>query len=190
MSNRTPDPAPAPHGSAPSGTQVETSGGAAPGSVRRDRRATDAADRAGRPRPTDRLLNLLLLEAERNGRTGLTVCVGPIIVSGTLIGTLAYCGALADRFASSTGGTDMHEAFADSFRGLVDDAHGIARGDRRAPADPAAYEQAAEFLHLADARYVTPSGFLPPGRSGILWRCRVADVTGWSLGDLTVPAFT
>jgi hypothetical protein len=130
------------------------------------------------------MLNLLLLAAERDVRIGLTVSVGGVVVSGTLIGTLAYCRALADQFASAAGGTDMDESLADSFRDLVDDAAGVAGGDRRQPPDAAAYEQSVAFLHLADARYVGATGLLPIGRHGVLWRCPVADVTGWSLGDL------
>ncbi|MHB1225227.1 MAG: hypothetical protein ACYC2G_14465 [Gemmatimonadaceae bacterium] len=149
------------------------------------RRATDGVVREARGRPTDRMLNLLLLAAERDVRVGLTVTAGGVVVSGVLIGTLAYCRALADQFASTAGGTDMDDLFADSFRDLVDDAAGVARGDRRHPPDDASYEQAMSFLHLAEARYVGASGLLPLGRNGILWRCPVSDISGWSLGDLT-----
>lgn len=149
------------------------------------RRATDGVVREGRARPTDRMLNLLLLAAERDVRVGLTVTAGGVVVSGILIGTLAYCRALADQFASTAGGTEMDDLFADSFRDLVDDAAGVARGDRRNPPDDASYEQAMTFLHLADARYVGAAGLLPLGRHGTLWRCPVSDVSGWSLGDLT-----
>ena len=149
------------------------------------RRATDGVERRERGRPPDRMLNLLLLAAERDIRVGLTVNVGGVVVSGTLIGTLAYCRALADQFASAAGGTEMDETFADSFRDLVDDAVGVAGGDRRNPPDAVAYQQAVGFLHLADARYVGGTGLMPMGRHGVLWRCPVCDVSGWSLGDLT-----
>ncbi|HEX3157649.1 MAG TPA: hypothetical protein VHQ45_03985 [Gemmatimonadaceae bacterium] len=131
------------------------------------------------------MLDLLLLAAERDDvHVGLTVMVDGVVVSGTLIGTLAYCQALADHFASAAGGTRMDTAFAEGFRELVDDAAGVAWGDRRHPPDPAAYEQSVAFLHLADARYVSAAGLLPQGRHGVLWRCAVADVRSWSLGEL------
>lgn len=150
------------------------------------RRATDAViSEGGRARPNDRMLNLLLLAAEREVRLGVTVTVEGVVVTGTLIGTLAYCRALADQFASSTGGTEMDDIFADSFRDLVDDAAGVARGDRRDPPDAASYARSVTFLHLSDARYVSPSGLLPHGRNGILWRCPVSDISSWSIGDLT-----
>ncbi len=192
MSDSRSDITPPHHGLSPeSGSErAATSSGMAGEPPSRDRRATDAADRKGRHRPTDRILNLLLLEAERNGRTGITVTVGSLTMTGTLIGTLAFCREMADRFATPIGGTEMDAAFAEAFRSLVDDARDVAQGDRREPADPAAYQEAAEFLHLIDARYVTPAGILPLGRNGVLWRCRVADVTGWSLGDLMPPAHT
>lgn len=131
------------------------------------------------------MLQLLLLAAERDVRIGLTVTAGGSMVTGHLIGTPAYCRALADQFATAAGGTGMDETFADAFRGLVDEAYGVAQGDRRHPADAESYEQSIGFLHLADARYVTPSGLLPAGRRGVLWCCRVEDVTSWSLADLT-----
>ena len=149
-----------------------------------ERRATDGAEHGGRRRPSDRVLDLLLLAAERDVRVGVTIMVDGGVVSGTLIGTLAYCQALADQFASATGGTQMDAAFADGFRDLVDDAAGVAWGDRRQPPDPAAYGQSVAFLHLADARYISAAGVLPHGRHGVLWRCPVADVRSWSLGDL------
>ena len=150
------------------------------------RRATDGGERAVRDRPTDRALQLLLLSAEREDpHVGLTVTVGSTVVTGTLVGTLSYCRAFADQFASAVGGTEMDDRLADSFHDLVEDAVSRAHGDRRFPPDTAAYEQSVLFLHLLDARYVTASGLLPHGRHGVLWRCAVCDVTGWSLGALT-----
>jgi hypothetical protein len=147
------------------------------------RRAADAPGYE-RTRPTDRTLNILLHAAERDVRVGLTVSVGTLVVSGTLVGTVAYCRALADQFATDAGGTGMDETFAEEFRELVDDAWGAAHGDRRQPSDPAAYDQAVQFVHLTDARYINAGEILPHGRRGVLWRCRANDVTSWSLGDL------
>ncbi len=152
-------------------------------------RASDGGERIPRQRRerrSDRALNLLLLAAERGVRIGMTVSVGGVIVTGTLVGALAYCRALADQFASVTGGTDMDETLADSFRDLVDDVSRVSSGDRRNPPDPVSYEHSMSFIHLANARYVSGSaGLLPHGRKGVLWRCPVSDVSGWSLGDLT-----
>lgn len=131
------------------------------------------------------MLNLLLLAAERDVRVGLTVTVDGVVVTGTLIGTLAYCRALADEFVSTTGSTDMDELFAESFHEMVDNAAGLAAGDRRNPPDAESYERSIRFLHLSDARFAVGGGMLPLGRHGVLWRCPVSDVSGWSLGDLT-----
>ena len=150
------------------------------------RRASDPRASGGAARPADRTLALLLHAAERGMHIGLTVAtVDGVTITGTLVGTVDYCRALADQFTAIEGGTVMDEAFAEAFRTLVDDAHGIAQGDRRSNPDAAAFEQAVTFLHLIEARYVSAATFLPHGRHGVLWRCRVADVTSWSLGDLT-----
>lgn len=167
-------PAPAPGGDA-------TAGAPAPSG----RRTADQVTRGVRSRSADRVLQILLLAAERDVRVGMTVTAGGVMVTGNLIGTVAYCQALADQFTTGAGGTGMDETFAEAFRGLVDEAYGIAQGDRRQPADAAAYEHSVCFVHLADARYVTPSGMLPVGRRGVLWCCRVEDITSWSLSDLS-----
>lgn len=151
------------------------------------RRAVDCApDGArGRTRGVDRTLQLLLLAAERGTQLPITLSLeGGTMVTGTLVGTVAYCRELADHFSGMSGGTVMDEELAEAFRSLVDDAHGIAQGDRRHPADPASFERSVRFLHLHDARVVTPSGVLPVGRHGVLWRCRVGEVKGWALGAL------
>jgi hypothetical protein len=148
------------------------------------RRASDPGLRTA-ARPIDRTLTLLLQAAERGAHVGFTVTVDGAVVTGTLVGTVDYCRALADQFVAVEGGTVMDEAFADAFRTLMDDAYGVAQGDRRAAPDAAAFDQAVTFLHLIEARYVSGPTFLPHGRHGVLWRCRVGDITSWSVGDLT-----
>ncbi len=149
------------------------------------RRAADSpGGRSVSTKATDRTLNILLHAAERDVRIGLTVIVDGLVVSGTLVGSVAYCRALADQFVADAGGTGMDEEFAESFHELVDDAYAAAHGDRRHPSDPDAYDQAVQFIHLVDARYVNGSEILPHGRRGVLWRGRACDVTGWSLGEL------
>lgn len=198
MSHPSPDAAQAGQGStdsagkgnkAPTGSpDRRQASGNAEQEISPERRSPGVADRIPRERRQrrpDRALNLLLLAAERDVRIGMTVSVNGVVVSGTLIGALAYCRALADQFATVTGGTAMDEVLADSFRDLVDDVTSATSGDRRDPPDPVAYEHSVAFIHLSDARYVTGSSMLPHGRHGVLWRCPVSDVTGWSLGDLS-----
>ncbi len=160
-------------------------GGDGHGALSPARRASDPGARSTAARPADRTLALLLHAAERGAHVGLTVTVDGAVVTGTLVGTVDYCRALADQFVAAEGGTVMDEAFAEAFRTLMDDAHGVAQGDRRATPDAASFDQAVTFLHLVEARYVSGSTFLPHGRHGVLWRCRVGDVASWSLGDLT-----
>lgn len=143
------------------------------------------AERPSSPaRSVDRTLNVILLAAERDMQMALTVSVAGGVVSGTLISTSAYYRTLADQFASAEGGTDMDELFAEAFRGIIDDARRASKAAHDEWADGAGREPALEYLHMTDARYVSGSAFLPHGRQGVLWRCRAADVSGWSLGDL------
>jgi hypothetical protein len=168
------------NGSGPDGGQ------SAPARRASDAAARAAAEQAADERPRDRTLALLLQAAERGMHVGLTVAtIDGVLVTGTLVGAVEYDRAMADQFTTTHGGTDMDAEFADAFRSLVDDAYGLARGDRRATPDPDAFDQAVPFLHLVEARYVSGPTFLPHGRHGVLWRCRVRDVVSWSLGDLT-----
>ena len=159
---------------------ADTGDAAVPGA----RRASDGVAPSATPRPADRALSLLLLAAERDVRVPMSITVDGVVVSGTLIGTLAYYRAFADQFTSAFGVTEMTEGFADAFRDLVDEAAELARGDRRDPPDPAAYEGAVAFVHLEEARYLGHAGVLPHGRHGVLWRCPVSHITGWSVGEL------
>jgi hypothetical protein len=184
--NHAHDFAPGGHGPGGNGPGGNGHDGSGHGAGPRPARRTSDGGHAAAGRPSDRTLHLLLHAAERGTHVGLTVATHDgVVITGTLVGTVDYCRALADQFAATEGGTVMDESFAEAFRTLVDDAFGIAQGDRRATPDAAAFEHAVTFLHLAEARYVSAATFLPHGRHGVLWRCRVCDVTSWSLGDLT-----
>ena len=41
-----------------------------------------------------------------------------------------------------------------------------------------------DYIHLKNAYYVYESRLLPTVGEGVLWRGRLASVTGWSLGSL------
>jgi hypothetical protein len=171
------------HGNGAHGNGAGDNGAGGPAPARR---ASEAAARPTGERPRDRTLTVLLHAAERGMHVGLTVATSDgVLVTGTLVGAVEFDRAMADQFTASHGGTAMDAEFADAFRSLVDEASGVAHGDRRATPDPDAFEQAVPFLHLVEARYVSGPTFLPHGRHGVLWRCRVSDVTSWSLGDLT-----
>lgn len=150
------------------------------------RRASDPGPHTDAAPATDRTLNLFLHAAERGAQVGITLVLrGGAVVGGTLVGTVTYCQALGDRFASgSSGMTTMDERFAEAFRSLVDDAVEVAQGDRRQPADEQSYERALGFVHLLDARFLAGGALHPAGRHGVLWRCRASEVVGWSLGEL------
>ena len=40
-----------------------------------------------------------------------------------------------------------------------------------------------EYLHLKDARYISPTGVMPE-RPQMLWRGRISEVAGWSWGSI------
>lgn len=160
------------------GTTLQTRAAAPTADARAERRRAQPA--------VDRALELLLLDAERGVHLPLTITTFGSVVTGTLIGSDEYFHAFVNRFTTADGTTGMDEQLADALRGVMDDARRRTRLALDEHPTASADERAIEFLHLGDARYVSGLGFLPHGRSGVLWRCRVADVSGWSLGDLNL----
>lgn len=101
----------------------------------------------------------------------VTVTVSGAVVTGTLIGRDRW----SLEFAEATQTADdtvsvLASAVQSAF--VASDLAGSA--DEHATYD---------YLHMRAARYVTGSSLTPSGPDGVLWRGRLRDVRGWSLGS-------
>jgi hypothetical protein len=157
----------------------------------------------------DRALEVVVSEinglAERqDGGPGVVLTVGGLVIGGTIIPDWQWFDevehAARAAFTVHTGGSidDEHGGWARLLRGfsesLVRDREehraaqhvigGLSENYRRLLARE---ENRTTYIHLSDAR-VLASGVspLPPG--GMLWRGRLAEVSGWSFGHLGEPS--
>lgn len=94
------------------------------------------------------------------------------VITGTLISTKEYFDRFSNAFAEAWPGGPSEEVRS----GFA--AWGEHRGSELAAAeggdDP--------FIHLKNARFVDGSGAVPSGAEGILWRGKLEEVVGFTLG--------
>jgi hypothetical protein len=121
----------------------------------------------------DLVLELLASTADAGDFTvAVTLWTSAGIVSGDLVGAPAWIRALRQEVRSS--GDPQAAVFAADLDGV----------ERHLVTDAAAAQLSREplhHLHLLDAKTLMATGEVFPHR---LWRCRFADVTGWTLGKL------
>ena len=98
---------------------------------------------------------------------GITVNVPGATVTGIMIGPRAWLRILG---ASGEGGA--HE-FLNSLAGGMNQI-----------LENAGREVTTQFLHLRDAQYVSGGRFTPTN-AGLLWRGRLGEIAGFSIGTLT-----
>jgi hypothetical protein len=116
---------------------------------------------------------------EHGGSIPLTVTVGGSVVSGTLIGVGEYYKRTADDLA------DVFPSRADSITAALQDAgkqsvDSVRKHKEQVRAGEAELET-PHFLHLREVRYLSAG----PRTQATLWRARIDDVAGFSLGEAT-----
>lgn len=116
---------------------------------------------------------LAMLDEDESNTSALSVTlqVGGAIVCGELIGHSRWQSELKAWLATVGGSSDV-------ISNLVEIVH--EELSENGPNRPT-------HLHLRDAKFITNyaggiEGFTPQGPSRPLWRARIADVQGWSLG--------
>ncbi|WP_433704437.1 gas vesicle accessory protein GvpU [Paraburkholderia sacchari] len=105
---------------------------------------------------------------------GITIVLGGTVVSGTLIGGKTYF----DTFAQN---------FVDAWPDLAQESRDPLRETLAKPGEHYGngYDEAGtSFIHLKDATIRTPSGYMPTS-TGLLWRGRLSEVSGFSLGSFS-----
>ena len=126
-------------------------------------------DREWTGRRVDWFLQQLVTMANNSGvEFGVTLTVGSGVVTGTLISAQKYFAAFGELFAGGMPG-DGSEVEA-SFRKLGEPE----------PEVGGSFPLAPQFIHLKDAKLITPSGAVP--NQGVLWRGTIASINGFSLG--------
>ncbi|MER5996426.1 hypothetical protein [Streptomyces viridosporus] len=125
-------------------------------------------------RDTYLMMILAMLENDSSNKSALTVTlqVGGVLVTGELISHGRWQDEFKAWLATVGGSSDVLTAVVDT----VDQE--LADQDQDEP---------MQFLHLRDAKFITNyggsmQGISPQGPARPLWRTRIAEVQGWSLG--------
>lgn len=105
---------------------------------------------------------------------GITLTVGGVLVTGTLVSGRAYFEDFADRLSQSFEDPAAAAQVHDSFHQLG----GIY--DRQPNPD----DLLPSYVHLKDVRFFSPAGGSLPDHDGVWWRGRIDQVQGFVLGQL------
>lgn len=119
------------------------------------------------------------INALGGAEVGITLHSSGLIVSGMLISGRSYFEKLIENLESSPD-TGAH-AFAQLFSPFQD----MYANNEVTDAQKGAALLPTGYIHLRDARTFSPTGQSLPGT---LWRARLTEITGWSLGNYTGPA--
>ena len=115
----------------------------------------------------DAVLELLSTMADRGAVVDITLFSGGQVVSGTLVGRDRWLEQFTARAARGGGGG----------RQIAEQVQALFRAADEQRADARA---ARDYLHLAGAQI----DGTPRIAEGLLWRGRISEVAGWSLGSL------
>lgn len=130
-----------------------------------------------RPGDEDWLLDNVIGLANMGIEIGITLTVGGGLVSGLLVGGGEWIKLFADQFQQGVGRgnlPDLADTLANSFRQYSE----IYEGKK-------SLSPQATFIHLKNAHHFIAGTPIPSG-PGVLWRGRLSEVAGFSLGNLEV----
>jgi hypothetical protein len=104
----------------------------------------------------------------------ITLNVSGNIVSGALIGGKQYFKLLGESFASGLGDNEAADSLKATFIKKGEEIYDENTKDIHEP----------NYLHLKDAKFFVGGGGIPSNK-GVLWRGRISEISGFSLGKLS-----
>ena len=111
---------------------------------------------------------------------GVTLNVGGILVSGTLVGGHRYFEGFAEDVAAASPDAETAGRARAFFRSPAAMYRSDARGAREVAADP----EPLAYVHLEDARFFGGAASPIPRGKGVYWRGKLSAVDGFALGVL------
>lgn len=107
---------------------------------------------------------------------GVTLNMGGVIVTGTLVSGRKYFEGVAEEFAAASTSKRTAAYWRRTFRQLGDTYFAPIPADQ--PVTP------PHFFHLRDARFIGLAPPVLPSNRGVWWRGRIVRVDGFFLGTL------
>lgn len=151
--------------------------------------SSDPAD-AGQPEApvvppvaaTDWFLQSLVDFANDHGtETGVTLQIGGLLVSGTIIPGMKYFEEFASLYGS---GFKNDPELGAEYAKLI----GSYKKYLEVPPEDKDNKPLPQYIHLRNARFFAPGQQQPFGNEGVLWRGRITAVGGFFLGTLLAGA--
>jgi hypothetical protein len=150
-----------------------------------------AADGATRPHADPDWMLATLVETVNavGGDTlgiSVTVMAGGGVLTGYLISEASYYrgyGALWSALTTDEAARDRSRAQYEALAQAADAAH-AEMANATTAGTTAGTPPASAYVHLRDARLVTGTALMPNAQAGMLWRGRLADISGFALGAL------
>lgn len=135
------------------------------------------------PLEADGLLQLFISYSELGIETPITLLAGGMAVSGVIISAASYMEKTGAQLSAAVKSHDakLAQTIADSFAALKQDVE-----EQSLAADQTG-TLSARFIHLQHAKYYVPGQDpLPSNADGVLWRGRLSEVSGFTLGEFSV----
>lgn len=135
---------------------------------------TEASDAIDDGIERDYFLQTLADIVNRTGmELGVTLTVGGALISGTMISGKTYYDSLRSLLSENIDNEDV-VSFFKTIIDIPSSSYDYDSEDKR-PINTV-------FIHLKDARFFGPDGHYIPQTGGALWRGRISQVDGFSLG--------
>ncbi len=120
-------------------------------------------------------VNTINLDETNSQSIGVTILTHGFLVSGVVISGREYFDLISDEITSSKRMQGKDEEIQEVKKHFNE--MGIVTYERSKDTDPT-------FIHLKEARYFHPSRNPIPANNGLLWRGRISEISGFSLGIL------
>jgi hypothetical protein len=126
--------------------------------------------------PDGTLGALVTIVSQAGGEVGISLLVGGSWLSGLLVPGRAWFEQLAHSIEADS------PEWAAGWR--VDVLYPSDDTEEAGNAEPRPDDVQLAYVHLREARLVTPAGCMPTGEHGLLVKCRLSEVAAWSYGIL------
>ncbi|MGB3209795.1 MAG: gas vesicle accessory protein GvpU [Desulforhopalus sp.] len=125
----------------------------------------------------DWFLQFLVNLANKNRfELDVTLTVGGMLISGTLVGVKHYFDDLSAFFASPFESDKKSEEIKETFKEI---------GEQCTCVSPSEQSETPSYVHLKNAHFFDAQSKLISGNEGIWWRGRISEVQGFSAGRLS-----